>query len=77
MANSKNFCKVSSNNIGMLRFIGGIFLFCALFSIISGKTYYRRSVVRAEEPMAFWVAVGAYFIIGTMMVGGTIICPIE
>jgi len=61
----------------MLRFIGGVFLFSALFSIVSGKTYYRRSVVRAEEAGAFWVAVGAYLILGVMMVGGTFICPVE
>jgi|GEM_PF-3396596 len=69
-------CKVAPNHIGMLRFLASVFLMCAFVSIISGKTYFKRAILRAEEPLAFWMAFGAYFILGTFIMVGTYACHI-
>ncbi len=69
-------CKIAPNHVGMLRFLGSVFLMCAFVSIVSGKTYYKGVIIRSEEPLAFWIAVGAYLILGTFILLGTHICPI-
>ncbi len=75
MITTTPFCKVSPNHIGILRFLGNIFLLCGFFSLISGKTYFKRTILRDEEPGAFWIAVVAYIFLGFFFLLGTYICP--
>jgi hypothetical protein len=68
-------CKVDPNNITMLRNVAGIFLLCAFISIAFGKTYCKRMITRLEEPVSFWATVIIYFLLGTMMLLWTYLCP--
>ena len=67
-------CKVDPNNIVMLRYVASVFFLCALISIVFGKTYCKRIIVRIDEPITFWSTVIGFFLLGTMMLLGTYIC---
>lgn len=67
-------CKVDPDHIAILRNVAAVFLLCAFFSIALGKTYCKRTIVRIEEPVSFWVTVFIYFLLGTMMLLGTYVC---
>lgn len=67
-------CKVDPNNIGILRLVGSLFLLCVFISIVSGKTYCKRIIMRNGNPLYFWMIVILYFLLGMMMFMGTYLC---
>ena len=67
-------CHINPNNLNLLYSVSGLFLLCVLFSLIFGKTYSKRLIIRSEDPMAFWMAVMAYFLLGMMLIIGIQVC---
>lgn len=50
----------------MLRTMAKAFLLIALFSLLVGKSYCKRTIDRLEDPLAFWVSVSAYTFLGLL-----------
>ncbi len=67
-------CRIHHNNIGSLRNLSALFLLGVFLSILSGKTYCKRIVARADEPASFWVIVLLYFFLGSFILLGTHLC---
>lgn len=67
-------CKVQPNHIGMLRNLACVFLLGAFLSVLSGRTYCKRTIIRRNEPAAFWSAVLAYFLLGISILIGISVC---
>ena len=67
-------CKIDPNNIGMLRNFASVLLLVVFFSIITGKTYFKRIIARTDEPTSFWATVLMYFLLGMMIGIGTYVC---
>lgn len=68
-------CKVDPNNIAILQIVAGVFLLCAIISIVLGKAYCKRIISRIDEPISFWGTVFVYFLLGMFMLLGTYFCP--
>ena len=72
---SSTMCHVNTANIPMLRSVGIAFVLVAFFSLLLGKTYCKRTIFREDEPGSFWVTIFLYFMLGIMILLGTIYCP--
>lgn len=67
-------CKINPSNIGTLRNLAFLFLVGVFISIISGKTYFKRTVSREEEPASYWTVILIYFLLGSSILMGTYLC---
>ncbi len=70
-------CKVSSENIQMLRVFGTVFLAGGMASIFFGATYYRRMIRRDEEPFSYWGTTASLLAIGGLTLWGTVACVVK
>lgn len=48
----------------------------AVLSLLSRKTYAKRVISREEEPLAYWLTVGAYGLLAVFVLGGSLLCPL-
>jgi hypothetical protein len=60
-------CKATT--FGTLFFGGGV------VSILTGSTYFRGLIQRAEQPFSFWSATIGLLVIGGLSLLGVMVCP--
>jgi hypothetical protein len=58
----------------MLKTFGSVLLVAGVVSVMSGKTYFRRVIDRAEEPGQFWVNVICLDLLGAFIWAGVLFC---
>ena len=68
------FCKVSPAHEGTVRALGAVFLVALVVALLTRKAYYRRLVVREDEPMTYWSTVLSYAVIGMLCFAGSSVC---
>ena len=68
-------CHVSVENVGLLTLFGQLLAAAVVISLLSGKTYYRRVIAKAEEPLNYWVCLGCLVALAVLVLGMLQACP--
>jgi hypothetical protein len=68
-------CHVSVENVAGLTLFGQMFAMAALISLLTGKTYYRRVIVKTEEPLNYWFSLGCLVFLAVLILGMLQACP--
>ncbi|MGD9601535.1 MAG: hypothetical protein AB7V59_06970 [Gammaproteobacteria bacterium] len=68
-------CQVSPDNVPLLSAFGTVFFAGGILSVLTGRTYFRGVVARAEDPFGFWSAVIGLLLIGGLCLVGVGVCP--
>lgn len=64
---------IDPEHVPLMRFFGSVLLLGGIASLYNGKTYFRRIIDKAEEPINFWfitlflVGFGSFCLLGTLL----------
>ena len=67
-------CTVKPENFTMLLAFGSFMTLCAVVSLLSGTTYFRRVIRKAEEPRDYWAGTAAFGCVGGFVLGALAVC---
>ncbi len=70
-------CNVRPETVDVLHTFGTVMVVALVASILSKKAYYRRIILREEEPLMYWATVASYGILAVLTLGGVLLCPLR
>ena len=74
---SSHLCTISPEHVEILAIFGKGMAAAFLVSVLFQKAYYRRVILREDEPVAYWVTVASYGILAVFVLGGLVLCPLR
>jgi len=69
-------CHITPDHVGIITGFVWLTLGSAVVSVLSGHTYFKRVIVRSEEPASFWSATLCLLGLGGTCLYGLRTCPI-
>ena len=67
-------CEVSPENLALLKLFGSAMLVAGAFSLLTGKTYFRRVIDKRDEPFTFWSNTSGLAVLGILFWIGILFC---
>jgi len=77
MTPTSHVCSLPHENVGIVHTFGTLMAVALVMSILSKQAYYRRIVLRDEEPFLYWLTVASYGTLAVLGLGGTLLCPLR
>ncbi len=68
-------CSTNADSVGLLKGFAALMAGGVVLSLLSGKTYFRRTIHRDEEPFAFWSNVVCMGLLAMFVLGMLWFCP--